>query len=168
MKKFVMGLVLGVGLTVAFSAAAEEIQSLIGKQVEGQVAVVVDGVQISVPAAIIDGTSYAPVRAVGEAVDREVDWKEGKVLLNEKTVSVSSLVPQSTPDVQQELINKRSVIDYNIGILQAEIHSKYSILKDKPEKVDNVEQWKKDIADLEAKLKEWQDKRSELEKVLPN
>lgn len=57
-----------------FQPNAEEIKSLIGKQVERQAAVVVDGNEITVAAAIIDGTSYAPVRAVAEAVGKKVDW----------------------------------------------------------------------------------------------
>lgn len=87
MKKFIMGLILGAGLTLAFSVSAESIQSLIGKQVDGEATVVLDGVDLPVKAAIIEGTTYAPVRAVGEAVGKDVDWKGGKVTLDSKTTS---------------------------------------------------------------------------------
>jgi hypothetical protein len=86
MKKFVMGLILGAALSFTVSANAEEIKSLIGKQVDGETTVLLDGVELPVQAAIIEGTTYAPVRAIGEAVGKKVDWREGKVTLDTKTV----------------------------------------------------------------------------------
>ena len=162
MKKFIMGLILGAALSFTVSANAEEIKSLIGKQVDGETVVLLDGVELPVQAAIIQGTTYAPVRAIGEAVGKTVDWKEGKVLINEKVVA------KPTTDPKQELLNKRSVILYNIGVLQVEIYSKKSKLAESPDKISDIEQWKKDIADLEAQLKEWQAKQEELRKILPD
>lgn len=165
MKKFVMGLVLGVGLTVAVSAAAEEIQSLIGKQVEGQVAVVVDGVQINVPAAIIDGTSYAPVRAVGEAVGKEVDWKEGKVILESKQEATPapstavSVSPTATP-APSTVKYSRDVIEAEIQRLETSLYSQKLRLEERPDLTDLKDKisaneselviWKQRLADLEA------------------
>lgn len=162
MKKFVMGLVLGVGLTVAVSAAAEEIQSLIGKQVEGQVAVVVDGVQINVPAAIIDGTSYAPVRAVGEAIGHEVDWKEGKVILESKQITPkstasSSVGPTVTPAPSTEAYTKDRV-DAEIQRLEVDLYSLKLGLKDR-----DSEALRKKIADAEAELALWKQRLADLQ-----
>lgn len=112
MKKFVMGLIIGAVLSFTVSANAEEIKSLIGKQVEGQVAVIVDGQEISVPAAIIGGVSYAPVRAVGEAVGREVGWEEGKVILNSsKEVDPVTTVKTERGLKMQELRNQMLEIE---------------------------------------------------------
>ncbi|MNR93452.1 hypothetical protein D3C72_245090 [compost metagenome] len=164
MKKFVMGLVLGVGLTVAVSAAAEEIQSLIGKQVEGQVAVVVDGVQINVPAAIIDGTSYAPVRAVAEAVGKEVDWKEGKVILESKQEATPSagvsISPTATPAPSSVKYSK-DVIEAEIQRLEVSIYNLKTIMEEYPDRFGTEENRSK-LKLLEPELTLWKQRLAEL------
>lgn len=165
MKKFVMGLIIGVGLTVAVSAAAEEIQSLIGKQVEGQVAVIVDGKEISVPAAIIDSVSYAPVRAVAEAVGKDVDWKEGKVILESKqatpTPSISESVrPTATPITG---VYSKDRIETEIQRIEIEIHAMKGHIEQRPEKYDNDETRQK-VSSLESELAIWKQRLAELDK----
>jgi hypothetical protein len=164
MKKFIMGLILGVGLTIAVSAAAEEIQSLIGKQVEGQVAVEVDGVQINVPAAIIDGTSYAPVRAVGEAVGKEVDWKEGKVILESKqTVPNPSATPFVNPaPTMAPSSYKKDQIEYEIQRIELDIYAKKYGIEQYPGRFDTEEN-RKALKDLEAELALWKQRLADLE-----
>lgn len=74
MKKFVMGLIVGIAITASATAFADEIESIIGKTVEGQFPVKIDGVTLDKQAAVIDGTSYLPVRAIGEAIGRDVSF----------------------------------------------------------------------------------------------
>lgn len=74
MKKTVLAFVMGIALSISVTAFAEEVQSLIGRTIEGQFPVKVNGEQLSVQAIVIDGTSYLPVRAVGEALNLEIKF----------------------------------------------------------------------------------------------
>lgn len=163
MKKWTYGIIgafVGVAMTISFSAAAEEFQSLIGKQVEGQVAVIVDGKEISVPAAIIEGTSYAPVRAVAEAVGRNVDWYEGKVLINSKE-AVKTVEPSVTPTLspvpQEEitLLRAQGEIDRLSTIVTT--HKGLMLL------YPDVEQYKTDYDKYKAELDYWEGEKAKLE-----
>lgn len=154
MKKFVMGLLVGAALSFSVSAYAEDIKSLIGKQVEGETPVVLSGKELPVKAVIIDGSSYAPVRAIGEAVGKVVDWKDGKVILNEKEVA-------SVTDSEQKY--SRMQIEGKIGFIEADLHGMKVKLDQYPDRIEDVEQWKQDIANLEAELKVWQQRLSEVD-----
>lgn len=70
MRKFMIGILVGVSLTFATSIFAEditnEVQSLIGKKVEGSFPLTIDGHRASKDVIVIEGTSYVPVRAASE------------------------------------------------------------------------------------------------------
>lgn len=155
MKKasyMLIGAVVGAALMASASAAAEGF-SLIGKKVDGQTVLIVDGKELSVPVALIEGTSYAPIRAIGEAVGRDVEWKEEKVVLNTKRVSESEM------DYNNPGKYPRIAVEYRISILQVYIVAKKS----------NVEQGK-DVAEsqiladqYEVELAVWQARLAEIE-----
>lgn len=95
MKKFIMGLLVGVGIASSFNAYAA-IESLIGKEVQGEVNVKLNGSTIGNKAAIVDGSSYLPVRAIGEALGLNVDFQNSEVILNQKPIEVKQPVTEST------------------------------------------------------------------------
>lgn len=159
MKKFVMGLVLGIGLTIAVSAAAEGIQSLVGKQVDGQATVVLDGNELGTQAVIIEGTSYAPVRAIGEAVGREVGWEGGKVTLDSKQ-AVSTPSPTVTPAPSVGVYPK-DVIEAEIQRVEVIIHGKKGAIEQYPGRYDTEEN-RKILSDLEAELAVWKQRLADL------
>lgn len=74
MRKYIIGMVVGVALATAGSVYGAEITTLIGKQIEGEIPVKVDGVTIEKKAIFVDGTSYLPVRAIGDALNMEVKY----------------------------------------------------------------------------------------------
>lgn len=74
MKKFVMGVIVGIAIATTGSVYADEIQSLVGKSVEGQLPVKVAGKELSTQGIIVEGTSYLPVRAVGDSLNMEVTY----------------------------------------------------------------------------------------------
>lgn len=128
MKKFMMGLIVGVAITAAGSAYAEEIQSLVGKTIQGQFPVKVAGVQLTEQAAVLDGTSYLPVRAIGEALNMDVSFNAdlGIELKAKGDKSVSDLKEQKeqilrTDKIQElnkqmnELINDQLKLEEIIG-----------------------------------------------------
>lgn len=64
--RFVAGIVVGIILSISTTAFADTI-SLIGKKIDGEFAVTLEGKQLSSKAGVIEGTSYLPVRAVSES-----------------------------------------------------------------------------------------------------
>jgi hypothetical protein len=74
MKKFVIGIIVGIAITASATAFADEIESIVGKTVQGQFPVRIDGITLDKQAAVIDGTSYLPVRAIGDAIGRVVTF----------------------------------------------------------------------------------------------
>lgn len=75
MKKTAIAFFLGVSLATAGTAYGEDIiTTMIGKQVEGEFAVKVDGASLDKKAVVIDDTSYLPVRAIGEALNMDVKF----------------------------------------------------------------------------------------------
>lgn len=83
MKKFVSGLLVGFLLALPAFAAAEQF-SMVGKKVQVEYPVFIDGEQLPVNAIAIDGTSYAPLRVVGEAIGYDVSFKNKKVIFESK------------------------------------------------------------------------------------
>jgi len=90
MRKYLIGFIAGVLVATASVAAADTI-SLVGKKVQSEAIVTLDGEAIGT-ALIIDGTSYPPLRVVAEAVGVGVGYEKGVVKLqtqNEKPMSLS-------------------------------------------------------------------------------
>lgn len=76
MKKTIIAFVMGAALATAGSVYGAEIKSLVGTSVtiEGQYPVKVNGVTAEKQAIVFDGTSYLPVRAIGDALNMDVGF----------------------------------------------------------------------------------------------
>jgi hypothetical protein len=122
MKRYLIGFIVGAIVASSTTAFADDIKSLIGKQVEGEVPVIVDGKEIAKSAVIIDGSSYAPVRAIGEALGRNVGFKDSKVIVEKTEVKV---IPTETVE--------RSLRFYDLQTKQKELTNQivelYTIIK---------------------------------------
>lgn len=85
MRKYLIGIVVGMLISVGTTALADEISN-VGKKIEVEVPVVLNGEELPVKAVAFEGTSYLPVRAVGESLGLEVDYKDGVIYLGGGTV----------------------------------------------------------------------------------
>lgn len=96
MKKHVISLLVGITMLIAATAYAEEIQSMIGKAVDGEFSVSVNDVTLDKKAIVIEGTSYLPVRAIGEALGTEIyfDADLGIKLMADDATAVTAAVYQ--------------------------------------------------------------------------
>jgi hypothetical protein len=92
MKKYVAGFVVGALFTVSATAFADEIKTLVGKKIQGETVIELNG-QVLDTAIIVDGKSYAPTRSIGEAAGFDVNMKDKKVILSE-TTTITSPDPQ--------------------------------------------------------------------------
>lgn len=85
MRKYVIGFVVGLLLSVGTTALADGVGN-VGKRIEVEVPVVLNGEELPVKAVAFEGTSYLPVRAVGESLGLEVEYKDGVIYLAGGTV----------------------------------------------------------------------------------
>lgn len=74
MRKLVLIVVSALILLAFTPAVYAEVQTLIGRKVQAEFPVTVNGSELGVRAIVIDGTSYLPVRAMGEALDMEIKF----------------------------------------------------------------------------------------------
>ncbi|NEU27012.1 hypothetical protein G3M74_12995 [Paenibacillus polymyxa] len=89
MKKTVAGFLAGVLFTIGAGAFADAIPSMVGKKVQSETPVTVNGKEIE-KAIVVDGKGYAPVRAIGEAARMNVQFgKEGIALSDEPTKEIN-------------------------------------------------------------------------------
>jgi hypothetical protein len=105
LKKFVSGVIVGVLLFAGASVFADS-ASLIGKKVQGLYTIEKSGKKVA-DAIIIDGSAYAPVRAVAEATGAGLSVEGKKIIMSDNDV------PQSVQI--SALQNKIATLEYNVN-----------------------------------------------------
>lgn len=110
-----------IALFASSPAIAEEFQNMVGKQVQGQFLVKVNGKELEVQAIVIDGTSYLPVRAISEALGKEVTFDPVLgIEVKDKEVSqqVTTTQPASKPEMSDE--DKETIANAEEQILKCQ------------------------------------------------
>lgn len=97
MKKYIIGGLVGFLLAVPFTAFGEQLTN-IGKKVQEEYDVMVDGEKLPVKAISIDGTTYTPNRTLSEALDYDITFADNTVVYSRQSVTeVPTPVPVETP-----------------------------------------------------------------------
>lgn len=115
MKKFISGVIVGALLFSGVSVFADS-AGLIGKKVQGVFTLEKAGKKVS-DAVIIDGTAYAPVRAVSQAAGVGLTVEGKKIVMSDGTAATAS----STPVTLEKLKSDRQEITNQISTLTAGI-----------------------------------------------
>lgn len=156
MKKVALGFILGVGLTLSFNVYAA-VESIIGKKVEGTAAVKLDGSKLDKESIIVDGSSYAPVRAIGESLGLDVGFKDGEVILNKKEKGKQVHIPtgpETLEDYDAVIKGRNDMLPLFEQQLK-ELKGKYP---NDPAKIkefeDKIQAYKNETADLEKQKAE--------------
>ncbi|MGN7309101.1 hypothetical protein ACTHQ2_24470, partial [Bacillus subtilis] len=100
MKKYIAGFLAGAVFVLSASAFADDIQSLVGKKIQGEAVVELNGQALDT-AIIVDGKSYAPVRVIGEAAGYDVSMQNKKIILDEKS-SATVTAPGKGQSVEEQ------------------------------------------------------------------
>lgn len=161
MKKIAAGFIAGAILMVGAQALGAS-ASLVGKTIQAEYTVNVYGKKLAVPAIVIDGKSYAPVRAIGELAGYKVTV-QGKIISLEEKAGAEAVassersslvgpVPVITPDpALTETRSKIDAIDAKIDTAVNNILAASSLLKASPDSIDlklKLDQYKAEYADL--------------------
>ncbi|MEK3875175.1 hypothetical protein [Paenibacillus sp. FSL M7-0420] len=170
MKKYIVGFLVGAIFTVSTTAFADDIKSLVGKAIQGEAPVIVDGQQLDT-AIIVDGKSYAPVRVIGEAAGYSVSVDGKKVILKSevkdtmKTTSENLDKPRTLEDVMTVITRTQEKIErYKEAIQLYELN--VSASKTEEARANNqqmLDSYKKQLAEAEQKLVDLEKQKAELE-----
>ncbi|SMG56476.1 hypothetical protein [Paenibacillus aquistagni] len=183
MKKFISGFIVGVLMFAGTVVFADSV-GLIGKKVTGIFIIEQNGEKVA-DAVIIDGSAYAPVRAVAKASGTPLTVEGKRIVMgnyastNASNDGIPKEVAISRTKLEIESVKKkimnvqggirlyetdvlpRSEEAYKNSIGTREEAGRKQWLDDRK---GEYEQYKKDLVDQEAQLKELEAQLSELEK----
>lgn len=133
LKKFVSGLIVGVLLFAGASVFADS-ASLIGKKVQGLYTIEKSGKKVS-DAIIIDGSAYAPVRAVAEATGAGLSVEGKKIIMSTEDSQVAS----DNKEVEVSRLNiKIDLLIKQIQAYEASISSDKVLIEENQKNKDSV------------------------------
>ncbi|MEX2461711.1 MAG: hypothetical protein WD469_10540 [Paenibacillaceae bacterium] len=89
MKKIILGMIIGIGLSLGVTTYADDIVSMIGKKVEGSFPLIINNARADKDVLVIDGTSYLPVRSAALLFGYDVSFNADlMVVLTKKNETV--------------------------------------------------------------------------------
>jgi hypothetical protein len=159
MRKYVIGFLVGV-LCASVAPAYGAVSSLVGKKVSGEYVVKVDGNIIEGKSIAIDGTTYAPLRIIGDATGYNVTFENKEVIFTKK--QEVNTVPNEAVTVD----NSIAEIDAKIAGLQNNIRIWSKIVEgfDRAGSTDaEAENARNQLKQLQDELKLWEQRKAELE-----
>ncbi|WP_187274146.1 stalk domain-containing protein [Paenibacillus sp. N3.4] len=121
MKKtniFILGITVGIITVVSTSGFASSKFEKVEAYLNPSMPVTLDGNKLDLdkPVAIIDGNSYLPLKSIGQALGKEVNW-------NEQTNSIE-LKSTTTSTISNK---KKNAIDEKIYYKYMDVYSKYPV-----------------------------------------
>lgn len=168
MKKFLMGVLVGTALM--FSTQIFASTKLLGNQVDNTMNVKLEDKDIG-QAAVIDGTSYIPVRALADELKLKVSVSTGEIILSNPTANEYAQqagIEQEAADNQAKLNNKKVEIQRKIDLIKVDIASDQEIIAINQTKLEspykeirdvaqkNIDKLNQSIADNQTKLIQWE------------
>lgn len=118
MKKFVSGIIVGVLMFAGTVVFADSV-GLIGKKVTGIFTIEQDGKKVA-DAVIIDGSAYAPVRAVAEASGTKLLVEGKKIIMGDETAK-NKVETEELKIKQSALISKIDAIKNGLKIYETDV-----------------------------------------------
>lgn len=115
MKKFVLGVLCGAFLFGGTSVLAESI-SLVGKKIEKEIPVHYNGEPLVAKAIVVEGTSYLPVRTIGNTLGADIKYRDGAVYV-EKANDYDAIKEKIVNDIKREM--RKEELQTEIAKLQA-------------------------------------------------
>ncbi|OKP83286.1 hypothetical protein A3844_22795 [Paenibacillus helianthi] len=181
MKKFVSGIIVGALLFAGASAFADS-TSLVGKKVTGVFSIEKDGKNVA-EAAIINGSAYAPVRAVAQISGATLTVEGKKIIMSDNTANIATSDLPAAVSISRKKIEIQAVQTkiesarggvslYETDAIpraQAAYDNSIGTIEETGRKnfldnlLANLEAKKVELADLEAQLVELNKQLAELE-----
>lgn len=169
MRKYIIGAIFGAALTFSATAYGDDL-SKIGQKVTGEYAVVVDGATLPQKAVGVEGSTYAPLRSIGEQLGYDVRFENKTVIFEAKEVeSVPTETPESSPTgTQTEQKYTKSEIENGIAEAENGIHIWGKLVEgfDSVGRTDKeAEKARETLKGYKDQLEFWQSEKAKLEAV---
>jgi|SRR5690606_9993931 len=100
MKKLIIGICAVVALTTLGATSYGSVASLVGKKVQSEALVIVNGAELG-NAIIIDGVSYLPVRKVSESLGVDVSYEDKKVIVIDEKKKLTAKIKSLTARIDE-------------------------------------------------------------------
>jgi len=101
MKRFITGFLCGALLFGGTAVLADSV-SLVGKKVDGEVSVFYNDEPLAAKAITVEGTSYLPVRTVGNTLGAKIEYRDGAVYV-EQVDEYDAIKEKVLKDIQVEM-----------------------------------------------------------------
>lgn len=110
MRKYIIGLLIGVTLSFSATTYADDIKSLIGKTIQATFPIKINGQILDKPAIIIEGNSYVNVRSISNRLGLDVSFSaKSGIDLNGNIATVTESTYDITK-VTQEINRQKRII----------------------------------------------------------
>lgn len=168
MKKFIVGLISGMVLTLSISTYAEEIESYIGKIVEGQFPVIIDGQRADKPGLVIEGTTYLPIRSAGELFGYDVSFIDSQVILNKNEIKeVDAQMYSSEPQENEYKMVSPLGREFDFNKIKLDgIETQLQVLNARLmtlEPSEHIDSVKEELPHLRSEIEFWENVKSQKE-----
>lgn len=123
MRKYIIGTLFGIVLTLTSSVFADNIKSLIGSKIQGEFPIAINGKSLEKRALVINGGSYLPVRDMGDALGLDVTFNADMGIELKQKESGQEVMPVAnhsvnntiTSSVYEDVQGKIQTIDIGIN-----------------------------------------------------
>lgn len=187
-KFLTVGIIVGVLGTIATTSIAAQIPSLVGKKIQAEYTINVDGKNLGTKAIVVEGVSHLPVRKVSEIYGADITVKDKVITMNTKETVEDVQQPTNNDDSTEEkkpdnsktieglksdlestnrmLMNSRKELEKQNKILQEAIDRKYDgeligKIKDKQSEISkDIDELEKLSKDIEVKIKEFEEHKN--------
>lgn len=175
MKKIVFGILVGLCIALPIQVISD---NMVGKTVEVEVPVKVNGEYLLVNAIGIEGTTYAPVRALAESVTADVYWdgEAREVIIETKKEDITIPSLEETEEnimSEEEILMEISIAEREIEINQRQKFSSEKFLEVVTENSEpgisteeTINKTKEKIAKFELAIEREQQRKAQLEAQL--
>lgn len=150
MRKYVVGILIGFCLSFVVGAHAE-VMNMIGKVVDGEFDLTINNQKMEYQAVMIDGTTYAPVRMLGEATGHIVRFNSetGVKLIKKITVPRETVLKSITALDSSISTNEKLIIANEEEIMKLRVKEQTtSVIMDIKTAEDTIDRLKNGIVGL--------------------
>lgn len=130
MKKYIAGFIAGVFATVGITAFADEVRSFIAEKATFEVYVAGEKFESEKPPVVIEGSTYLPLKATGEALGVDVTWneKERRVEIGEMENQIVAPEPVQTNTNRESFGANIQTYRYRSDIIETDSRVQYALV----------------------------------------
>lgn len=139
LKRFLV-LLLAFSLVFYVTSLAEGVQVYVGKKIEGQFPVSLNGERVEQPGLVIEGVSYLPVRVIGEMMECEVSFIDREIILNcdNEKEEENLLEDKETPTEEENGEGEKMKIGDDLKFVDVPDERMYKMLENETEYLETL------------------------------